>query len=404
MPPKRANRLPSRTANDRWSAETIRASIGRGTSSLAGPISTPIERASPRVFPEAEINDDEEEDGNTDDDDEDEEEQPEDNHGEAQAHSTDRGDTVLSEVTMADMRDMLEQQRKLVELLFQNAEMKLKDPESPNPKDKFKVTHPKRYSGGARELQTFLASLPLNFRTQNHVFPGGDTDKVQYALDHLGSWVNHPDHTLQKTNMTDPVTWSHDLLANDHPCLNDLDLFIIEFGKQYGDKDRRQKSSTRAYHEMMQGYHNPDKNVRAYANRLRRNWRESGWDEEQHKIMLYDMIWAGLKPYLWPKLRPFTKTNGRFDSIDELFDRAADVETPRKSDKQEQSTEIGGGNQKGKKRPHQPSVSTASGGGPGSESGSGSVSGSGSGPGSGLSTGRRGGLRSESGSKRPPAP
>jgi len=334
MPSKRTNRLPLRTAKDRGSAESIWASIGCGTPSLAGRISTPIEHASPRVFPEAEIDDDEEEDGNTDDDDEDEEEQPEDNHGEAQAHSTDRSDTVPSEVTTADMRHMLEQQRKLVELLFQNAEMKPKDPESPNPKDKFKVTHPKRYCGGARELETFLGSLRSNFRTHNHLFLGGDTDKVQYALDHLGSWVNHPDHTLQILNMTDPVTLGHDLLADDHPCLHDLDLFITKIRKQDGDKDRRQNSSMRAYQEMIQGYHNPDENVRAYANRLRRNWTESGWDEEHHKIILYDMIWAGLKPYLWPKLRPFTKTNGKFDSIDELFDRVADIETPRKSDKQ----------------------------------------------------------------------
>jgi len=199
------------------------------------------------VFLDAEIDNDDEEDGNPDDEDEDEEEQPEDNHGEAQAHSTDCGDTVRSEVTMADMQDMLEQQRMLVELLFQNADMKPNDPESPNPKDKFKVTHPKRYCGGAQELETFLSALPLNFRTHNHLFPGGDTDKVQYALYHLGSWVNHPDHTLQETNMTDRVTWGHDLLADNHPSLHELDLFITEIQKQYGDKDQRQNSSTRAY-------------------------------------------------------------------------------------------------------------------------------------------------------------
>jgi len=287
MPPKRANRLALRTANERGSAETIRASIGRGTPSLASRISTPIERASPRVFPEAEIDDEEERNSDYDDE---EEEQPKDNHGEARAANTDRGDTLRSEVTMADTRDMLKQQRKLVELLFQNAEMKSQDPTSSNGKDKLKVTHPKCYCGGARELETFLGSLRSNFRTHNHLFPGGETDKVQYALDHLGSWANHVDHTLQKTTMTDPLTWGHDPLADDHPCLHDLDLFITEIQKQYGDKDRRQNSSTQAYHEMMQGYHNPDENVRAYANRLRRNWRESGWDEEHHKIKLYDMV------------------------------------------------------------------------------------------------------------------
>ena len=103
------------------------------------------------MFPEAAIDDDEEEDGNTNNDDEDKEEQPEDNPGKAQAHSTDPGDTVRSDVTMAEMQDMLERQPKLVELLVQNGKMKPKDPESPNPKDKFKVTHPKRYCGGARE-------------------------------------------------------------------------------------------------------------------------------------------------------------------------------------------------------------------------------------------------------------
>jgi hypothetical protein len=107
MPPKRAIRLPLCTANQRGSAETIAASIGRGTPSLASRISTPIERASPRVFPEAEIDDEEE--GNSDYDDE-EEEQPEDNHGEERAANTDRCDTLRSGVTMADMRDVLEQQ------------------------------------------------------------------------------------------------------------------------------------------------------------------------------------------------------------------------------------------------------------------------------------------------------
>jgi len=43
--------------------------------------------------------------------------------------------------------------------------------------------------------------------------------------------------------------------------------------------------------------------------------------------MLYDMVWAGLKANLLPTLKPFTKENGKFNSIDEVFDRAADVET-----------------------------------------------------------------------------
>jgi len=45
--------------------------------------------------------------------------------------------------------------------------------------------------------------------------------------------------------------------------------------------------------------------------------------------MLYDMIWARLKPNHHLKLRPFTKANGRFNSIGEHFDRAVDVDTPQ---------------------------------------------------------------------------
>jgi hypothetical protein len=147
MPPKRVNKLPLCTANERGSADTIRASIGRGSPTLASRCSAPIERASPHIFPQAEI--DHEEEGNSDYDDE-EQEQPEDNHGEERAANTDRGDTVRSEVSMADIRDMVEPQRKLVELLFHNAEMKSKDSMSSNAKDKFKVTHPKHNCGGAR--------------------------------------------------------------------------------------------------------------------------------------------------------------------------------------------------------------------------------------------------------------
>jgi len=52
--------------------------------------------------------------------------------------------------------------------------------------------------------------------------------------------------------------------------------------------------------------------------------------------MLYDMIRAALKAYLHPKYRPCTKAKMTFDSIDELFDTAGDVETPpRNYDKQQ---------------------------------------------------------------------
>ena len=104
-----------------------------------------------------------------------------------------------------------------------------------------------------------------------------------------------------------------------------------------GDKNRRLYVATKSYYDLPQGYYNANENVRAYANRLRRNWREAECDEVQLQPTLYDMVWAGLKADLLPKLKPFTKANGKFNSIDELFDRAADVETePEEYDKQRQ--------------------------------------------------------------------
>jgi hypothetical protein len=51
----------------------------------------------------------------------------------------------------------------------------------------------------------------------------------------------------------------------------------------------------------MQGYFNPDENVLAYANRFGRNWSEYGWDYKHLKSKLYNIVWAWLKRYLWPK-------------------------------------------------------------------------------------------------------
>jgi len=137
--------------------------------------------------------------------------------------------------------------------------------------------------------------------------------------------------------MINPITWGHDLLTNNSPCIHDFDLFVSKIQKMYGDMDRKLNAGTRLYLEFRQGHHDPNESVRAYANQLRRNWKEAGWDEEQQKLSCYHMICAGLKPELHPTVRPITNEDGMFDSIDELFDRAADVETkPQKYDKSQQ--------------------------------------------------------------------
>jgi hypothetical protein len=142
--------------------------------------------------------------------------------------------------------------------------------------------------------------------------------------------------------MIDPITWGQDLLTNDSPCIHDFDLFINEIQKMYGEMDCKLNAGTRLYHEIRKCHHDPDESVRAYAIRLRRNWREAGWDEEQQMLSCYHTIWAGVKPDLHRKISPFHNEDGMFDSSDELFDQAADVETkPQKYDKSQQPRQYG---------------------------------------------------------------
>jgi len=106
-------------------------------------------------------------------------------------------------------------------------------PSSAKSKDKFDMTHPKCDCGGRGESETFPGSLRFNFRTHNQLFPEGDTKNVQYALDHLGSWVNYPVHTQRETVLTDSVTCGHELLADDHTCLHDSDLCVTQIWELY---------------------------------------------------------------------------------------------------------------------------------------------------------------------------
>jgi hypothetical protein len=63
------------------------------------------------------------------------------------------------------------------------------------------------------------------------------------------------------------------------------------------------------------------------------------------------MIWAGLKPELHPKIRLCSNEDRMFESIDELFDRAADVETkPQKYHKSQQQRQYGETSYKGSRK------------------------------------------------------
>jgi len=111
------------------------------------------------------------------------------------------------------------------------------------------MAQPKRYCSGAGQLETYLGSLRSNFRTHKHLFHD-DTDKVQYALDHRGSWAFHTDRDMQRTTMIDPITWGQDLKKNNSPCLNHLDLFVAEIQKMYGYKDRRLNVARKSFYDF----------------------------------------------------------------------------------------------------------------------------------------------------------
>jgi hypothetical protein len=90
--------------------------------------------------------------------------------------------------------------------------------------------------------------------------------------------------------------------------------------KAYRDKDRQRM----AVITLMQGYIQlPQELVRAYVNHLKANWRQAGWNLQQHEEVLYDIAWAGLRNCLQNNVGPMTPACGRFDTLDEFFDKAA---------------------------------------------------------------------------------
>jgi hypothetical protein len=134
--------------------------------------------------------------------------------------------------------------------------------------------------------------------------------------------------------MTDPISWGQDLLAKNSPCLFDFKLFVEELRKQYGDKERVLTTGSRNFTEFRQGHFDKNETVRAYANRLHKMWRDSNLDETKHFTPFYYQVWVGLRLELHPKIKPFTPKSGMFDTLNALFDRAADVETKLNQEQQ----------------------------------------------------------------------
>jgi hypothetical protein len=107
---------------------------------------------------------------------------------------------------------------------------------------------------------------------------------------------------------------------------------------------------------------------------MRSMWREAGWNAGSTDVqrVLYDMVWAGLRPGIKARITPFAREDGRFASIDELFKKAQDVQIRSNRDKRAGTTPnqpatpaekrhgYNGGNNGGKDRKKRPYHDTQS--------------------------------------------
>jgi hypothetical protein len=201
----------------------------------------------------------------------------------------------------------------------------------------FRMRDPAKFCGGAAELERFLTQLELLFESHDRHFPRGDPDKVQYATSLLGTWTEHVDESLRKTQMTSPAEWASELVLARSDCLRDWDLFEAEIREMYGNRERRLNAAARAYAEYMQGALDSNETVKAYANRMQSNWREAGWkagpEEPKAQQMLYDLVWSGLRAGIKARIRPFAGKRGQFDTVEELFEKAHEVEVKPSRDR-----------------------------------------------------------------------
>jgi hypothetical protein len=142
--------------------------------------------------------------------------------------------------------------------------------------------------------------------------------------------------------------------------LEDFEAVSEEMQKMYGDKDQKLNAAMTCMTDFLLG---ASELVRVYANRITANWRAVGWLPQDNKN-LYEIAWSGLRPGLKSKMKPLTPKNGRFDSMEQLFDRAADSEVkqdgkkPQSEQLQQQQRQSGESSQQGGMKPKfRPSIS-----------------------------------------------
>jgi hypothetical protein len=97
----------------------------------------------------------------------------------------------------------------------------------------------------------------------------------------------------------------------------------------------------RACLDIGQGASDANETVKAYSNRMQSMWREAGWNAGSTDVqrVLYEIVWAGLRPGMQARIKPSVRENGRFASIYELFKTAQDVEIWSNRDKRAGTTQ-----------------------------------------------------------------
>jgi hypothetical protein len=191
-----------------------------------------------------------------------------------------------------------------------------------------------RFGGGVKELDRFLKVLWSKLDSHGHLFPCSGLDHFKYKISLLlDPWSYNPNQTLRQMAMTDHSELVGDLSAGYYTCIQHVEFYLQEETKVYGDKDRQ----CVAVIPLMQGYiQHQQESVRAYANCLKPNWTQAGWNLQKNKEVLYDIAWAGLRNSLMNKVGLMLHAWGRFDTLDEFFDTAASSEVTHVENKNPQ--------------------------------------------------------------------
>ena len=138
-----------------------------------------------------------------------------------------------------------------------------------------KMTDPAKFCGGAHELEAFLGHLRNNFHVYSTQFPREEL-KVDYTCGLLDQWSEHSHKELRSMGdmVMNPVNWKTDLYKAEDPCLATFDEFETAIRAMYGDPDHRENTITKMVQNL---YQSNDETVRAYEQRWKTMWRETGW-------------------------------------------------------------------------------------------------------------------------------